>query len=60
MIYYLPIIAALISAIPSLLALMEVKKVHVLINSRMDELLRLTKAASKAEGVAEEKERKNE
>lgn len=55
---YLPIIIALITAIPSLLALLEVKKVHILINSRMDELLKLTKTASKAEGVAEEKGRK--
>lgn len=50
---YIPIIVALIASIPSVLALLEVKKVHILINSRMDELLKLTKVASKAEGVVE-------
>lgn len=51
---YLPIIAALIASIPSILALLEVKKVHILINSRMDELLKVTKIAAKAEGVDQE------
>lgn len=55
---FIPIIVALIAATPALLAFLEVKKVHVLINSRMDELLKLTKVSSKAEGVAEEKGRK--
>lgn len=51
---YLPIIAALIASIPSILVLFEVKKVHILINSRMDELLKVTKIAAKAEGVDQE------
>lgn len=33
------------------------KETHTLFNSRMTELMRLAKAAAKAEGVKEEKER---
>lgn len=51
---YAPIIVSLIAIVPSVLALLEVKKVHILINSRMDELLKVTKIAAKAEGVDQE------
>ena len=35
----------------------KIDKTHQLVNSRMDELLALTRAASKAEGVKEERTR---
>lgn len=48
------VIVAAISAIPptlmALLAWRESKKLHVTVNSRMDELLTVSKAVSKAEG----------
>ncbi len=36
---------------------MQIKEVHVMINSRLSELLDLTRASSKAEGVKEERDR---
>ena len=35
----------------------QIKEVHVMMNSRLSELLDLTRASSKAEGVKEERDR---
>lgn len=58
------VILAVIALVPAwfaYLAKRQAKQTHLLVNSRMDELLRLSKTASKAEGklegVQEEKER---
>lgn len=59
------IIVAIIVSLPSIIGIWvgyenshAIKDIHVSINSRMDELIKSTKVASKAEGVAEEKGRK--
>ena len=46
-------IATLVTAITSLVTLFKVKSLHVLVNSRLTEMLRLTRA----EGVQEGKEK---
>lgn len=48
---------AIISAIVAGLSLRQSSRTHILINSRMDELIRLTREAARKEGIAEEKER---
>jgi hypothetical protein len=73
-----PIIVSVIASIPGFIASIvgllawrssrkngeAVKEIHLLMNSRLDELLRVSKANSKAEGVvegrAEQKGKKNE
>ena len=54
------IIIALITALPptivAFIAYRESKKVHTAVNSRMTELLEITKSDSKAKGKVEERE----
>lgn len=54
-------LAALITALATLVTALktrkEVKLVHVLFNSRMDQLLKKTEESAHAEGVKEEKEK---
>ena len=50
-------IAALAAMITGIVTAIRLKAVHKQINSRMDELIVTTKAASKAEGVKEELDR---
>ncbi len=55
-----PWIAAIVAAgafIVSISNSLKISEVHVLVNSRLSELLTLTKAASRAEGVKEESDR---
>ncbi len=49
-------LAAAGSLLVSALNFRQISDVHILINSRMSELLELTKTASKAEGVKEGRE----
>ena len=51
------LIAAIIGIVSSKKNKAAIQEVHVSINSRMDELLKLTAAASKAEGIKEQKEK---
>ncbi len=50
-----PTLVALVAAIKSFRNGAAVEKVHIAINSRMDEMLKLTRTSSHAEGVLEEK-----
>lgn len=43
----------LLPTLMALLALMKTQETHVAVNSRMDELLKITRTASRAEGVLE-------
>jgi len=52
---YIPIFVALIMSAPAWLAWRQSRKNHELVNSRMTELLTLTKSSSRAEGVEEER-----
>jgi hypothetical protein len=49
------IVPSTLAAILSFLALNKARATHLLVNSRMDELLKITKSASRAEGVIEGK-----
>jgi hypothetical protein len=51
-------IPAIISAVASLVNSLHIRKLHVIVNSRLTQLLELTAIASKAEGVKEEKEKR--
>lgn len=51
------IVPSSLAAFVSFLALRKSKETHLLVNSRMTELLEITKKSSKAEGILEEKER---
>jgi|KBSMisStandDraft_5_1062788.scaffolds.fasta_scaffold00163_4 hypothetical protein len=48
-------IIALVAAVASIINARSIKQVHVSINSRMDQLLKLQAEASKAEGAADER-----
>lgn len=48
------VITALIPAVVSIIALFQIKKIHVILNSRLTELLRITRA----EGIQEGKDMK--
>lgn len=50
----LALIAAVSAAITSTLALIKVNSTHKIVNSRMTELLELTRKSAKAEGVKQE------
>jgi ACT domain-containing protein len=52
-------IAAVGAAVMSIINSRRIKEVHVSINSRMDQLLRATGAASKAEGIEQERAEQN-
>lgn len=52
------IFPASLAAILSYMTLIRNKETHDLVNSRMTELLEITKSASRAEGVIEGKEKK--
>lgn len=47
------IIPATVLSLPGILAVIQSRKTHQLVNSRMSELLELTRKASRAEGVKE-------
>jgi len=49
------IVVAVIAATPATISVFMIQRVHLLINSRMTELLKVTAAASKAEGQTEER-----
>ena len=53
-------LAAVIAAAVSIYNSFKIESVHVSINSRMDQMLILQGVASKAEGVSQERARKNE
>ena len=49
-------IATIVMAgMPSILALLKISELHVMINSRMDELLKVAKELAHAQGLAEGK-----
>ncbi len=52
-----PLVAATAAAIIGIITAMRVEKVHKQINSRMDQLIEVTKSSSKAEGIKEEFDR---
>lgn len=47
------IVSIVIAGMPAMLALLKIRELHVLINSRMDELLRVAKDLAHAQGLAE-------
>jgi hypothetical protein len=49
------LLVALIATIPSLIALYKIRELHILINSRLTELLNSVRIQSHAEGVLEGK-----
>ncbi len=54
------VIAASISAWASIVNSSKIQDVHIAINSRMDQLIEVTKAASHAAGVKDEQDKQKE
>jgi hypothetical protein len=50
-------LAALVAAVTGIVNMFKNQSIHVMLNSRLSELLQLTKTSSHAEGVKDEKER---
>ncbi len=49
------IMTFVMAGMPAMLALLKIRELHVMINSRMDELLKVAKELAHAQGLAEEK-----
>jgi hypothetical protein len=50
-------LASLVAAVTGIVNMFKNQSIHVMLNSRLSELLQLTKTSSHAEGVKDEKER---
>jgi hypothetical protein len=50
-------IAVIVAGLPAVLALLKINSLHVMVNSRITELLETTRRLAKAEGILEERSR---
>jgi hypothetical protein len=47
------LVAVIVAGMPAMVALLKINQLHVLINSRLTELIEITRQAAKAEGIIE-------